>query len=50
MQLLKIILKIYELDILSATFDNIEIAITLDSSKLKYNLFHINPGLKVVYC
>ena len=40
----------YKLDVLAAIFDDIEIAITLDYSKLTSNLFHVTVSLKVVNC
>ena len=38
----------YKLDILAETTDNIEIAITLDGSKLTNRLFYVKGGLKIV--
>ena len=38
----------YKLDILAENTDNVEIAITLDGSKLTNRLFHVTAGLKIV--
>ena len=38
----------YKLDILAENTDNVEIAITLDGSKLTNRLFHVIAGLKIV--
>ena len=38
----------YKLDILDENTENIEIAITLDDSKLTNRLFHVTAGLKIV--
>ena len=46
--ILKFLLKMYKLDILVENTENVEIAITLDSSKLTNRLFHVISGLKIV--
>ena len=46
--ILKFLLKMYKLDVLAEVTDNVEIAITLDGSKLTKQLFHVTAGLKVV--
>ena len=49
-QLLKFSLKMYSLDELAETSDAIEVPITLDGTKLTSNLFHVSPGMKIIYC
>lgn len=46
--ILKFLLKIYKLDLLAERTNNVEIAITLDGSKLTKQLFHVTAGLKIV--
>ena len=48
MKLLKFSLKMYGLDELAETCDDIEISITLYGTKLTSNLFHVTAGLKIV--
>ena len=45
--LLKFLLKMYKLDVLAELTGNVEIAITLDGSKLTNQLFHVTAGLKI---
>ena len=47
-EILKFLLKMYELDLLAEQTNNVEIAITLDGSKLTKQLFHVTAGLKIV--
>ena len=46
--ILKFLLKMYKLDILAKSTENVEIAITLDGSKLTNQLFHVTAGLKII--
>ena len=46
--ILKFLLKMYKLDILAKSTENVKIAITLDGSKLTKQLFHVTAGLKII--
>ena len=48
MYILKFLLKIYKLDILAEVTEDVKIAITLDGSKLKKQLFHVTADLKII--